>query len=104
MSKKASVDFMAGFRALEDRDGVRRHAKSPVLPPTETPDTPPVRTANIQQGSRRGKVAITQWVDPVVRKQLAQLALDQDRSQGELVAEAINLLFEKYGKSPIARP
>jgi hypothetical protein len=52
----------------------------------------------------RGKVAITQYVDPAVRKQIAQLALDLDQSQGDLISEAINLLFEKYGKSPIAMP
>jgi hypothetical protein len=52
--------------------------------------------------SRKGKVSITQWVDPVVRKQVQQIALDHDREQYELVNEAFNLLFEKYGKPPIA--
>jgi hypothetical protein len=65
---------------------------------------PSIAVGPAQQGSRRGKVAITQWVDPIVRKQVAQLALDQDRSQAELVAEALNLLFEKYGRSPIEQP
>jgi hypothetical protein len=37
-----------------------------------------------------------------VRKQLAQIGLDHDKTQAELAAEALNLLFEKYGKSPIA--
>jgi hypothetical protein len=49
-----------------------------------------------------GKVSITHWVDPAVRKQVAQLALDTDRHQGEFISEALNLLFEKYGKPPIA--
>jgi hypothetical protein len=37
-----------------------------------------------------------------VRKQIAQIALDEDRDQYELVNEALNLLFEKYGRSAIA--
>ena len=95
---------MAGFRALEQRDGVQRHPKPTEVAQTEAVNPQQMAAVHVRQGSRRGKVAITQWVDPVVRKQLAQLALDQDRSQGELVTEAINLLFEKYGKSPIAQP
>ena len=55
-----------------------------------------------RQKGREGKVSITQWVDPVVRKQIAQIALDEDKDQYELVNEALNLLFEKYGRSPIA--
>jgi hypothetical protein len=51
---------------------------------------------------QKDKVSITQWVDPVVRKQIAQIALDEDKDQYELVNEALNLLFEKYGRSPIA--
>jgi hypothetical protein len=47
------------------------------------------------------KVSITQWVDPVVRKQIAQIALDEDRDQYELVNEALNLLF---GSNPAKVP
>jgi hypothetical protein len=97
--KKAPVNFMAGFRQLEKRDAVQRYPQ-PV--PTEI-DTKG-KTAESQQRSRVGKVAVTQWVDPAVRKQIAQLALDVDKSQAELLSEGLNLLFEKYGKSPIAKP
>ena len=47
-------------------------------------------------------MSITQWVDPVVRKQIAQIGLDVDKDQYVLVNEALNLLFEKYGRPPIA--
>ena len=60
------------------------------------PATPP------RQKGREGKVSITQWVDPVVRKQIAQISLDEDKDQYELINEALNLLFEKYGRSTIA--
>jgi hypothetical protein len=39
---------------------------------------------------------------PIVGKQLAQLALNADNTQAVLLAEGLNLLFQKYGKSPIA--
>ena len=51
---------------------------------------------------RQGKVSITQLVHPGVRKQVHQLVLDHDKEQCELVTEALNLLFERYGKPPIA--
>jgi hypothetical protein len=105
VSKKTSVDFMAGLRSMEERNAVRRHppAKPAPAPVASAPESPPV-VQSPQQPSRRGKVAITQWVDPAVRKQLARLAIDVDSSQGELLAEAMNLLFEKYGQPPIAAP
>jgi hypothetical protein len=101
-SKKAPVDFLSGLRSLE-ADTVQRRP-----PPAQAADEQAgagewgPAAASGRQGSRRGKVAITQWVDPAVRKQLAQLGLDHDKTQAELAAEALNLLFEKYGKSPIA--
>ena len=53
--------------------------------------------------SRQGKKAIAAYFDPAVRKQLAMLAVQEERTQADLLAEAINLLFEKYGQSPIAK-
>lgn len=52
--------------------------------------------------SRRGKRAIVGHFDPVVCKQLKLLAVEQDKSSQALLAEALNLLFEVYGKQPIA--
>lgn len=105
MSKKNPVNFMDGFRSMEAQNATRRHppkaAPSPVVASVQ--DSPPA-VAQPRTQSRYGKVAITHWVDPAVRKQLAQLALDYDRSQGEFAAEALNLLFEKYGQPPIAAP
>ncbi|MHC5725740.1 MAG: ribbon-helix-helix domain-containing protein [Nostoc sp.] len=52
--------------------------------------------------SRRGKKAIVGHFDPVVCKQLKLLAVEQDKSSQALLVEALNLLFEAYGKQPIA--
>lgn len=103
MKAKKGVDFMAGLRAVEEREGVqRRLPPAPNATATSAAPEDASLSSPSPQPSRRGKVAITHWVDPAVRKQLAQLALDHDKSQAALVAEALNLLFEKYGKSPIA--
>ncbi|BAZ19069.1 hypothetical protein NIES4071_109540 (plasmid) [Calothrix sp. NIES-4071] len=52
--------------------------------------------------SRRGKKAITVHFDPAACKQLKQLSMDEETSIQALMAEALNDLFEKYGKNPIA--
>lgn len=52
--------------------------------------------------SRKGKKAIAGHFDPAVSKQLKQLALEQDTTVQALMAEALNDLFEKYGKKAIA--
>lgn len=52
--------------------------------------------------SRQGKKAITGFFDPVVSRQLKQIGLEEDKTVQALLAEALNDLFEKYGKNPIA--
>ena len=105
MSKKP-VDFMSAMQTFEDREGVQRRPK-----PAPAVDAQPERahTAALPaptrqpQRSRIGKVSIGVWVEPAVRKQLAQLALDNDTDQSDLIAEGLNLLFERYGRPPIAQ-
>jgi hypothetical protein len=52
--------------------------------------------------TRVGKKGIITYQPPAVAKQLKALALEHDKAQQELLAEALNLLFQKYGKSQIA--
>lgn len=52
--------------------------------------------------SRVGKKALLTHHDPAVLVQLKQLALEYDTSQQKLLSEALNLLFIKYGKPPVA--
>jgi hypothetical protein len=67
------------------------------------PATAPVPDAGAYVAkSRRGKKALLTHHDPAVLVQLKQLALEQDTTQQKLIAEALNLLFTSYGKSPIA--
>lgn len=52
--------------------------------------------------ARVGKKTIAGHFDPAVSTQLKRIGLDHDRSVQELLREAINDLFTKYGKPPIA--
>ncbi len=52
--------------------------------------------------SRQGKKAITGFFDPIVSRQLKQLALDEDKTVQSLVSEALNDLFIKHNHKPIA--
>lgn len=65
-----------------------------------------VATAAASQSSRSkgrvGKKVISGFFDPQASKQLARLAIDQDRSNEDLLREALNDLFTKYQLPPIA--
>ena len=52
--------------------------------------------------SRRGKRNVSAYIDAVAAKQLRLLAVERDSSTQALVEEALNDLFRKHGKSPVA--
>jgi hypothetical protein len=72
--------------------------------PAAAKGTPPATVTAIgaRTPSRIGKKTVAAHFDPAVSKQLRQLGLDRDTSTQALLREAINDLFTKYGKPPIA--
>lgn len=92
--------FAAGLSGIKQAGG-KAPAAAPAAaePSAETAATP----AAGQVPSRRGKVVISAYFDPAVRQQFAILAIKQERSQAALLADALNLLFEKHGEPPIAK-
>jgi hypothetical protein len=68
------------------------------LAPTGTPGN--IRWAT--PASRVGKKTIAGHFDRAASRQLKQIGLERDRSAQDLLREAINDLFVKYGKAPIA--
>jgi len=52
--------------------------------------------------SRVGKKTVAAHFDPAVSKQLKLIGLERDASTQALLREALNDLFVKYGKGPIA--
>ena len=53
--------------------------------------------------SRRGRTAISTFVDVRTHQQFRILCIEQRRSGQQLLIEAVNDLFRKYGKEPIAQ-
>lgn len=52
--------------------------------------------------TRKGRKGIMTYVESDAHKALAMLAIEQDKTQQELMREALNGLFRQYGKTPIA--
>ncbi len=55
-----------------------------------------------EKPARIGKKQIAGFFDPVVARQLKQIALDEELTVQALLAEGINEVFAKRGKPPIA--
>lgn len=93
MNKPKKPSLMEGLSGLREISGKAVAQPEPAPAPAAT-ELPP---------SRQGKVAISAYFDKAVRKQLSVMATEEERSQAALMAEALNLLFEKYGKPTIAK-
>jgi hypothetical protein len=59
-------------------------------------------TGKAARPSRQQTKLIGGHFDPIVSRQLRQLALDENSTVQALLAEALNDLFLKYGKKPLA--
>jgi hypothetical protein len=96
--------FSEGLRKLRESGDARAPTTvEPSRPSPAPPEASSPGTVRYEQPNRRGKVIISAYFDPAVRKQLAILAVEQDTSQAALIAEALNLLFEKHRRPPIAK-
>ncbi len=60
------------------------------------------RPARFYAATRAGKKKVTAALDPPAHKQLKALAVEREMTTEALLSEAINDLFRKHGKSPIA--
>ncbi len=62
-----------------------------------TPPHPPVTAPSAVQASRAGKVNISGYFPPEVKSSLRLVQAKNGGKIQDLVAEALNLLFAKYG-------
>jgi hypothetical protein len=74
-------------------------APAPAPPAPAAPPLPAVRDQGFYAATRVGKKKVTATLAPVDHKRLRQLALERDATTEALLAEAINDLFAKYGKT-----
>jgi len=91
VGKKKSLT--SAFQSFDKKEENKKAAETAKPDEGQKPSLPP---------SRKGKKAITGFFDPAVSKQMKQIGLEQDRTLQDLMAEAINDLFQKHGKPPIA--
>lgn len=54
------------------------------------------------EGGEGKTVTLTLRLPPIVHDQIREMAYAERRSQHSLLLEALNLLFERHGKPPIA--
>ena len=87
-------------RAILDQAGRGSTEKRAHASPEEDATAPPPRRP--AQPGRIGKVSVTGYFAPEVRRQLRRLAADADTTIQALLGEALNDLFAKHGAPEIA--
>ncbi|MBV5346369.1 MAG: hypothetical protein JZU63_13080 [Rhodoferax sp.] len=70
----------------------------PTVPATETPTA----TGHVDRPERAGQTPMPFWVPIAAKRQLRIMAAEGDTTQQALMREALNMLFTKHGKPPIA--
>ena len=88
--------------ALADAGGSTRRKPAPPLPAPMSEAESRGQAANYQQPGRAGTKPITVHFPEDVRSQLKLVALERRTTLHNLMAEALNDLFAKYGKPEIA--
>jgi hypothetical protein len=68
----------------------------------ETAEPAAPASAEQQQGPKRGKHLISGMFEPSAYRQFGVLAAELGKGKQALLQEALNDLFRKYGKPPIA--
>ncbi len=84
---------------VAERPASRPRVQVPRTRPAQKAEEPAYST---QAPSRAGKKALIGYFEPSVSKQLKQIGLDRDTTVQDLLAEALNDLFQKYKKPTIA--
>jgi hypothetical protein len=66
------------------------------------PNQREIDTKAAPRPDRVGRAPLPFWATSPAKKQLRMLAAENDTTQQDLMTEALNMLFAKYGKPPIA--
>lgn len=82
--------------------GMKQDVPTPTAATVIAMSAPAATMVRAVAPSRAGKRQIAGHFDPLVTKQLRYLAAEHDKSIQDLLEEALNDLFRKYGKSAVA--
>jgi hypothetical protein len=96
MAKRPSLSSMV--KAAAGAPTPATEEARPTRPKTTKEASPPAAK------SREGRVVLGSYQTTEAVKQTKMLAIEQDTTMQALLAEALNLLFQKYGKPTIAKP
>jgi hypothetical protein len=99
MAKATKANLFRGF----DEKAAPSAAPSPVPPSAPEFESRPSSDATARQRSRQGKKIVTYYLDPEPFTQLKILSAKTGVTIQDLSLEALNLLFERYQVSRIAR-
>ena len=83
------------------KTALQQEGQPPISDTPKSVDQAPVEHAQ-RRPSRQGKKLISGHFDKDVHYQLKLLCLETDSTIQDLLAESLNLLFEKHNKDPIA--
>ena len=59
-------------------------------------------TKSVERAERAGQCSMPFWIPIAAKRQMRVLAAEHDTTQQALMREALNMLFTKYNKPPIA--
>ena len=76
-------------------------AAAPVIQPIQPPPTSQAQPRR-REASREGKRGKLVYLTEAAEKQLTFIGAEHDKTQQALMIEAVNLLFERYGRDQIA--
>lgn len=93
MEKAARASPPASEATAPAEAPASRTGRSRGRAPAKTPRSP----------SRIGKRAAVAWLEPEAVKQLGIMAIQEERTVQDLLAEAVDLLFANRGKNRLAR-
>jgi len=66
------------------------------------PQRQPTGEKALVRPDRAGRAPLPFWATVAAKKQLRILAAEIDKTQQDLMTEALNMLFQKYNRPPIA--
>jgi len=92
-------NLAAAFKAAEaetTKPTTQKKVSKPRVP------KPATDTQGVGWATRNGKKTLITYIDPAALRELKILAATTEKTQQELVIEALNDLFIKHGKKPIA--
>lgn len=94
--KRKPLDFAAlGAAAIPQPDPVHEANRNPA-PKLAVAQDALIGAASTRAPSRKGLVQIQGYFQPETRRRLKMLAARMDKTQEELLGQALDQLFEKY--------